>query len=82
MLEILSSRNIQKNVSEINYRKRLHQWVCLPDMQVFTQARKVNEQLSDVSHRVPRGLVYHVTFFSDYTPKHKHQFHQITQQYS
>ncbi|KAG7276422.1 hypothetical protein CRUP_007482 [Coryphaenoides rupestris] len=51
MLEILSSSNIQKNVSEINYRKRLHQWVCLPDMQVYVQARKVNEQLSDIFYK-------------------------------
>ncbi|XP_010788327.1 nebulin-like, partial [Notothenia coriiceps] len=49
MLEILSARKTQSSVSEINYRKRLHQWICLPDMQVYTQARKVNEQLSDVS---------------------------------
>lgn len=49
MLEILSARNTQSTVSGINYRKYLHQWVCLPDMQMYVQARKVNEQLSDVS---------------------------------
>lgn len=49
MLEILSARNTQSTVSGINYRKYLHQWICLPDMQVYVQARKVNEQLSDVS---------------------------------
>lgn len=49
MLEILSARNTQSTVSGIHYRKYLHQWICLPDMQVYTQARKVNEQLSDVS---------------------------------
>lgn len=49
MLEILSARNTQNAVSEINYRKRLHQWICLPDMPVYAEARKVNEQLSDVS---------------------------------
>lgn len=50
MLEILSARNTQATVSGIHYRKYLHQWICLPDMQVYTQARKVNEQLSDVSN--------------------------------
>lgn len=50
MLEILSARNTQSTVSGINYRKYLHQWICLPDMQVYVQARKVNEQLSDVSN--------------------------------
>lgn len=50
MLEILSARNTQSTVSGIHYRKYLHQWICLPDMQVYVQARKVNEQLSDVSN--------------------------------
>lgn len=49
MLDILSARSTQNAVSEINYRKHLHQWICMPDMQVYVQARKVNEQLSDVS---------------------------------
>ncbi|XP_034002993.1 nebulin isoform X11 [Trematomus bernacchii] len=51
MLEILSARKTQSSVSEINYRKKLHQWICLPDMQVYTQARKVNEQLSDIFYK-------------------------------
>ncbi|CAL8343109.1 unnamed protein product, partial [Boreogadus saida] len=51
MLDIVSGREVQRNVSEVNYRKRLHQWVCLPDMQVFVQARKVNEQLSDIFYK-------------------------------
>lgn len=50
MLEIISARNTQSTVSGINYRKYLHQWICLPDMQMYVQARKVNEQLSDVSN--------------------------------
>ncbi|CAN9498499.1 unnamed protein product [Ophioblennius macclurei] len=51
MLEILSARNTQSTVSGINYRKYLHQWICLPDMQVYVQARKVNEQLSDIFYK-------------------------------
>ncbi|XP_035533052.1 nebulin isoform X20 [Morone saxatilis] len=51
MLEILSARNTQKTVSGIHYRKYLHQWICLPDMQVYVQARKVNEQLSDIFYK-------------------------------
>lgn len=50
MLDVLSARQTQNYVSEIGYRKHLHQWICMPDMQVYVQARKVNEQLSDVSH--------------------------------
>lgn len=56
MLEIMSARNTQSMISEVNYRKHLHQWICLPDMQVFVQARKVNEQLSDVSVSPVAGL--------------------------
>ncbi|XP_068592932.1 nebulin [Cebidichthys violaceus] len=51
MLEILSAHKTQSAVSEVNYRKHLHQWICLPDMQVYTQARKVNEQLSDIFYK-------------------------------
>ncbi|CAK6968548.1 LOW QUALITY PROTEIN: nebulin [Scomber scombrus] len=51
MLDILSARNTQATVSGINYRKFLHQWICLPDMQMYVQARKVNEQLSDIFYK-------------------------------
>lgn len=57
MLEILSARNTQSTVSGIHYRKYLHQWICLPDMQVYVQARKVNEQLSDVSNCPQPGIL-------------------------
>lgn len=50
MLDIVAARNTQKTVSGVDYRKYLHQWICLPDMQVYVHARKVNEQLSDVSY--------------------------------
>ncbi|XP_027878915.1 nebulin isoform X32 [Xiphophorus couchianus] len=51
MLEILSARNTQSTVSGIHYRKYLHQWMCMPDMQMYVQARKVNEQLSDIFYK-------------------------------
>ncbi|KAJ8012364.1 hypothetical protein DPEC_G00041930 [Dallia pectoralis] len=51
MLDVLSARTTQNAVSEIGYRKYLHQWICLPDMQVYVQARKVNEQLSDIFYK-------------------------------
>lgn len=50
MLDIVAARSTQKMVSGVDYRKYLHQWICLPDMQVYVHARKVNEQLSDVSY--------------------------------
>uniref|UniRef100_A0A672T973 Nebulin n=1 Tax=Sinocyclocheilus grahami TaxID=75366 RepID=A0A672T973_SINGR len=51
MLDIVSARNTQKTVSGVDYRKYLHQWICLPDMQVYVHARKVNEQLSDIFYK-------------------------------
>ncbi|XP_042282881.1 nebulin isoform X11 [Thunnus maccoyii] len=51
MLDILSARNTQSTVSGIHYRKYLHQWICLPDMQMYVQARKVSEQLSDIFYK-------------------------------
>lgn len=62
MLEILSARNTQSTVSGINYRKYLHQWICLPDMQTYVQARKVNEQLSDVSGCRQLGILDNRSF--------------------
>ncbi|XP_060785938.1 nebulin isoform X4 [Neoarius graeffei] len=51
MLDVVAARNTQKMISDIDYRKYLHQWICLPDMQVYVHARKVNEQLSDIFYK-------------------------------
>ena len=66
MLDIVESRKTQKAVSEIDYRKYLHQWVCLPDMKAFVHSRKVNEQFSDVSDLIQIlvcACEYFQTFF-------------------
>ncbi|XP_056610379.1 nebulin isoform X2 [Triplophysa dalaica] len=51
MLDIVSARSTQKMISGVDYRKYLHQWICLPDMQMYVLARKVNEQLSDIFYK-------------------------------
>ncbi|KAF5905873.1 nebulin isoform X6, partial [Clarias magur] len=51
MLDVVAARNTQKMISGVDYRKYLHQWICLPDMQVYVHARKVNEQLSDIFYK-------------------------------
>ncbi|XP_048095565.1 nebulin isoform X14 [Alosa alosa] len=51
MVDIVESRRTQKAVSEIDYRKIMHQWICLPDMQVFQHSRKVAEQFSDICYK-------------------------------
>ncbi|XP_056392600.1 nebulin [Hyla sarda] len=51
MMEIISARETQNKVSEIEYRKYLHEWICLPDLQLYVHARKVNDQLSDIVYK-------------------------------
>ncbi|TSM68907.1 Nebulin [Bagarius yarrelli] len=61
MLDVVAARNTQKMISEVDYRKYLHQWICLPDMQVYVHARKVNEQLSDNLYRA-KGVEHFKNF--------------------
>lgn len=49
MVDIVSAKSTQKKVSEIDYRIRLHEWTNIPDLHANALARKVNDQLSDVS---------------------------------
>lgn len=49
MVDIVTAKDSQKKVSELDYRTRLHDWICLPDLQINTHVRKVTDQLSDVS---------------------------------
>ncbi|XP_069081294.1 nebulin isoform X8 [Pleurodeles waltl] len=51
MLEIVTAKETQNKVSEVDYRKYLHEWTCMPDMQINIHARKVNEQLSDIMYK-------------------------------
>ncbi|XP_067843251.1 nebulin isoform X14 [Heptranchias perlo] len=51
MLEVVAAKETQAKVSEIDYRKYLHEWTCLPDLQINIHARKVNNQLSDVLYK-------------------------------
>ncbi|XP_049905284.1 nebulin isoform X27 [Epinephelus moara] len=69
MLEIVAGRNTQNTVSMINYRKYLHQWICLPDMQVYVQARKVNEQLSDIFYKDDLNYLRGIGCFAWDTPE-------------
>lgn len=52
MVDIISAKDAQKKVSEIDYRTHLHEWICLPDLQINAHVRKVTDQLSDVSSQI------------------------------
>ncbi|XP_059503474.1 nebulin isoform X5 [Stegostoma tigrinum] len=51
MLEVVAAKDSQAKVSYIDYRKYLHEWTCLPDLQINIHAKKVCEQLSDVLYK-------------------------------
>ncbi|XP_068051192.1 nebulin isoform X5 [Anomalospiza imberbis] len=51
MVDIISAKDAQKKISEIDYRTRLHEWLCLPDLQVNTHVRRVTDQVSDVIYK-------------------------------
>lgn len=49
MVGIVTAKKTQKKISEVDYRIHLHQWASIPDPHANILARKVNNQLSDVS---------------------------------
>uniref|UniRef100_A0A6I8NB76 Nebulin n=1 Tax=Ornithorhynchus anatinus TaxID=9258 RepID=A0A6I8NB76_ORNAN len=51
MVEIVSAKDTQKKVSEIDYRLHLHEWTCHPDLQINSHVRKVTDQLSDIVYK-------------------------------
>lgn len=52
MVDIIAAKDAQKKISEIDYRTHLHDWICLPDLQINAHVRKVADQISDVSSQV------------------------------
>lgn len=55
MVEMVTAKDSQKKVSEIDYRIHLHEWICHPDLQVNSHVRKVTDQISDVSPLLVTG---------------------------
>ncbi|XP_041432087.1 nebulin isoform X15 [Xenopus laevis] len=51
MLGFLLAKKCQTLVSDIDYKKSLHNWTCLPDQIALVQAQKMNEIQSDNSYK-------------------------------
>ncbi|XP_040084961.1 nebulin isoform X3 [Oryx dammah] len=51
MVEMVTAKDSQKKVSEIDYRLHLHDWICHPDLQVNSHVRKVTDQISDIVYK-------------------------------
>ncbi|XP_075687147.1 nebulin [Rhinoderma darwinii] len=75
MMEIIAARETQNKVSEIDYRKYLHEWICLPDLQHYVHARKVHDQLSDIVYKEDLTWLKGVGCFVWDTPEILHAKH-------
>lgn len=62
MLGFLLAKKCQELVSDIDYKRMLHRWTCLPDQNDVTQAKRVYELQSDVSFL----WIYLIYFFVGY----------------
>ncbi|XP_023577162.1 nebulin isoform X37 [Octodon degus] len=51
MVEMVTAKDTQKKVSEVDYRLHLHEWICHPDLQVNSHVRKVTDQISDIVYK-------------------------------
>ncbi|XP_059676690.1 nebulin [Gavia stellata] len=75
MVDIISAKDAQKKVSEIDYRTHLHEWICLPDLQINAHVRKVTDQLSDVIYKDDLNWLKGIGCFVWDTPEILHAKH-------
>ncbi|GAB0191287.1 nebulin [Grus japonensis] len=75
MVDIISAKDAQKKISEIDYRTHLHEWICLPDLQINAHVRKVTDQVSDVVYKDDLNWLKGIGCFVWDTPEILHAKH-------
>ncbi|XP_068022865.1 nebulin isoform X4 [Melanerpes formicivorus] len=75
MVDIISAKDAQKKISEVDYRTHLHEWICLPDLQINAHVRKVTDQLSDVVYKDDLNWLKGIGCFVWDTPEILHAKH-------
>ncbi|XP_042664473.1 nebulin [Tyto alba] len=75
MVDIISAKDAQKKITEIDYRTHLHEWICLPDLQINAHVRKVTDQVSDVIYKDDLNWLKGIGCFVWDTPEILHAKH-------
>ncbi|XP_074072085.1 nebulin-like isoform X4 [Macrotis lagotis] len=75
MVELITAKDTQKKVSEIDYRLHLHEWICHPDLQVNSHVRKVTDQISDIVYKDDLNWLKGIGCFVWDTPEILHAKH-------
>ncbi|OXB68670.1 hypothetical protein ASZ78_005861 [Callipepla squamata] len=75
MVDIIAAKDAQKKISEVDYRIRLHDWICLPDLQINAHVRKVADQISDVVYKDDLNWLKGIGCFVWDTPEILHAKH-------
>ncbi|XP_078002293.1 LOW QUALITY PROTEIN: nebulin [Phascolarctos cinereus] len=75
MVELITAKDSQKKVSEIDYRLHLHEWICHPDLQINSHVRKVTDQISDIVYKDDLNWLKGIGCFVWDTPEILHAKH-------
>nr|XP_020144030.1 nebulin isoform X16 [Microcebus murinus] len=75
MVEMVTAKDTQKKVSEVDYRLHLHEWICHPDLQVNSHVRKVTDQISDIVYKDDLNWLKGIGCFVWDTPEILHAKH-------
>ncbi|XP_051842372.1 nebulin isoform X5 [Antechinus flavipes] len=75
MVELMTAKDTQKKVSEVDYRLHLHEWICHPDLQINSHVRKVTDQISDIVYKDDLNWLKGIGCFVWDTPEILHAKH-------